>query len=176
MTRIINVPTMTASAVDAALRRLNASPLFLTDMFPALWREAVRYNVDPVGVVAQSLHETGLGTFGAGVSDGKGVDARWMNTCGLKVRDVTIVPDYYANPDTPLAHASFGSWTIGARAHLEHLVAYAGGYVDFPVDPRFQWVNRSNPAVEFRDLSGRWAPSSTYGDRIETMIGRLRTI
>lgn len=173
MTRIINVPTMTYTALQASARRLNASPLFMTDMLPALWAESLRYNVDPVGVIAQSAHETGWGTFGVGITDGKGVDARWRNTCGLKVRDVTIVPEHKTNPDTPLAHASFASWSIGARAHVEHLVAYAGGTVYDPVDPRYIWVAGKNQCVEFRDLSGRWAGAG-YGDRVEEMITSLR--
>ncbi len=169
MTRIINTPTMTWTAITGALSRVTTSTLFTRDIAPVLWEEAVRYNVDPLGVIAQAAHETGFGQFGGAI------DARWRNTCGLKIRDLSIVPGSNLNSDLPLCHASFPSWSMGARAHVEHLVAYAGGTVFNPVDPRYVWVAGKNKCVEFRDLSTRWAPSTTYGDKIEAMISRLRT-
>jgi hypothetical protein len=31
-------------------------------------------------------------------------------------------------------------------------------------------LHGDDPAVRFSDLNGRWAPSATYGDDLETMI------
>jgi N-acetylmuramoyl-L-alanine amidase len=137
-------------------------------MFPALWTAAVAYNVDPVGVVAQSAKETSFGHYGGAVLPEQ------HNTCGLKVR----APGYaglLTDGDNTLAHQTFWSWEVGALAHVQHLRAYAGWPVDgMVVDPRYQWVVGRYRCEQWAELGGRWAPSPTYGLEIETVMGKLR--
>lgn len=173
MTLIIGTQTSNYSSINMALKRMGdaVSPLFLTSIFPAVHKAALAHQVDGLGAVAQAAHETGFGWF-----PGR-IDARWKNTCGLKIRDLKIVPGSDADGDLPLCHQSFGSWDIGARAHMQHLLGYAGGYVDpnALIDPRWEWIDRTvRPAVHFSDLD-RWATKEGYGAKLEAMILRIRS-
>lgn len=149
-----------ACAIEAA-----DHPRFVTDMLPPLVVEAMRYGIDPAVILAQSIHETGWGEFG-GV-----VPAHYMNTCGLKTADGG------ANDD-PDVHQRFPSWQAGARAHAQHLAAYAGRtHGDLELTPRARLVRAANQAhdiAEFvEDLGGRWAPSESYGERVADKARRL---
>lgn len=143
-------------------------------MFPELWDAAVLYGVDPVGVVAQSIKETGGGSF-----LGK-VKPPFNNTCGLKItpQQQEMFPGV-TDDDNPLAHATFASWQVGATAHVQHLRVWCDDPVtELIVDPRYQVVvgllPTRGPAVTWHDLGGRWTTSLTYGDEIEVIIERLR--
>ena len=162
----------TAIAVEASqvLRDSAAQSRLLTEMVPVLVAEAMRYGVDPAVILSQSVHETGWGVFG-GV-----VPPRYHNTCGLKTRSGGRNAD-------PSAHQRFPSWHAGARAHAQHLYAYAGGTLDdgdLELTPRAIWVRQANathgPAVHVEDLGGRWAPSSSYGERVATRAQTLLTV
>lgn len=137
-------------------------------MFPALWWAAVRYGVDPVGVVAQSWKETGGGHFTGRVKP------LFYNTCGLKIRHLDLFPGV-TDGDNPLAHQMFPNWTIGALAHVQHLRAYAGWAVpeDELFDPRYVYVIGRDPVDTFEELSGKWAPSPTYGQEIVRLAQQL---
>lgn len=168
--RILSPPSAGFNTVAAALSRLNASPLFREEIFPTVWKEAIRHSVDPVGAVAQSAKETAYGKFGGRI------DHRWFNTAGIKLRDPLMVPGATReNTELPLCHAIFPSWTMGARAQVQHLVAYAGGlvYADEVVDPRYVWVAERYRCEHFSDLGRKWAPAADYGVRIEEIMARL---
>lgn len=170
---ILNRPLVTYTALFGAVSSGVLGPThqrFFAEMLPALWDEATAYAVCPVGVVAQSYHETAGGRF-----TGK-VRPEFRNTCGLKLREDQreFHPETFG--DMPLAHAQFASWWIGARAHVQHLRAYAGSPVpiDEVVDPRYDLIGP--PYCEhFADLNGRWAgrAGNTYGDTIERLMGQL---
>ena len=75
--------------------------------------------------------------------------------------------------DSQFAHATFATWTIGARAHVQHLLAYCGLPVTTDlVDPRFSLVSAA--VTTWAELGGRWAPSPSYGVEVEAMIGEVR--
>ncbi len=70
--------------------------------------------------------------------------------------------------------ATFPSATIGVRAQIQHLKAYASlePLVQPEVDPRFRFVTRGiAPLVE--QISGRWAADPRYGERIIAVVRRL---
>ncbi|MBG1267172.1 hormogonium tapered terminus morphoprotein TftA [Nostoc sp. WHI] len=70
--------------------------------------------------------------------------------------------------------ASFPSATIGVRAHIQHLKAYANlePLVGEEVDPRFRFVTRGiAPLID--QLSGRWSADLDYGARITAIVKRL---
>jgi hypothetical protein len=166
--RIIGPPTATIDKVLSNLTAMGAASLFINSMLIPLWDEALRYAVDPVGMVAQSYKETAGGKFGGAVT------AQFYNTAGIKVRHVGKFPGV-DDGDRPLAHAQFASWTIGARAQAQHLRAYANCPVpdEQVVDPRYWFVIGKHNAASFEDLSGKWAPAANYGSTLVDIAKRL---
>jgi hypothetical protein len=69
---------------------------------------------------------------------------------------------------------SFRDPRIGARAHIQHLKAYASTepLVQEVVDPRFRFVRRG-VAPLVTDLSGRWDSDPQYGTKIMAILRRL---
>jgi hypothetical protein len=149
---------------------MGATALFTDDMIPNLWTAAMKYAVDPVVVVAQAFKETGGGTFK------RLVTPKFYNTAGLKLRHPDIEPGV-TNGEVKLAHAMFPSWEVGAEAHVQHLRAYTGCPVvgDLMVDPRYVFVVMNGYRVEtVEELSGKWAPSPTYGQEIVELANDLK--
>lgn len=168
--RIMSAATVTLTTVldNIASDEPQVADVFTDAIVPELWTAAVDHGVDPVGAIAQAAKETGWGRFGGAIT------AEWRNTCGLKnTRPLFPGVD---DGDQPLAHARFPSWRVGALAHVQHLAAYAGRPVSgLIVDPRYWLVlNSGRPVPEFEGLSGRWAPSPTYGQGIVNIAARLR--
>lgn len=165
--RIIGPPSASRSTVLGNLSGPDgAHPRFVAEMFPPLWDAAVEYTVDPVGVVAQAFKETGGGRFPGRVKP------EFYNPCGLKIRHLGLFPE--TSGDLPLAHQMFPSWQVGARAHVQHLRAYAGWPVtDLVVDPRYPLVT-GQWCESFEDLSGKWAPAIDYGQALVAIARRLQ--
>lgn len=166
--RIIGPPSNTRDAVYAKIgQRAGVHTRFKMEMFPALWDAALKYGVDPVGVVAQSAKETGWGNFGGAVRP------EFFNTAGIKIRYQNLFPGV-TDGDRPLAHQMFPNWDVGAEAHVQHLRAYAGwpviGYAI--VDPRYQYVV-GHKLENFEELGGKWAPSATYGTELVALAKTL---
>lgn len=169
--RIIAPATTTYATVRDKLTLKGASDLFLDHIAPAVWDTALAHGIHPVGMVAQAAKETNYGRFGGRI------DARWFNTCGLKVRDLKLVAGVTGNPSTeqPMCHQMFGSWKAGATAHAIHLWAYAGLKHPNPeLDPRWVWVYpKAHNLTDWEQLGGRWAPAVDYGQQITTLAGEL---
>lgn len=157
---------------DTVVRLIGArgTDLFIDHMVPALWEEATRYGVDPVGVVAQSAHETGWGAF-------KGVvPPTFHNTAGIKIMPAIQLAYFdIAGGDRPFAHAQFGNWNHGARAQVHHLRAYASAPVpeDEVVHARYYDVLRlQKHIITFQQLSNNWAGAG-YGDKVMSIARTL---
>jgi len=75
-----------------------------------------------------------------------------------------------------LSGVSFQNWTIGVRAHIQHLKAYARQKPKRElVDPRFSkaW-ERGFPGIMFDQVYPIWAPQSpSYGRKIEEILRHL---
>ena len=146
-----------------------ADGLFRDTMFPELWQAAEVNGLRPEGVVAQALKETDKGRFTGRVKE-------WFhNTAGIKVRYLAEVKALLGTEDGdhPLCHAQFPNWQVGAIAHAQHLLAYAGQLPEgLLVDPRF-WLVTKPPITTWVELGGRWAPSPTYGFELVDIIRRL---
>lgn len=166
--RIIGPPSADRETVRSNLSTMSLHARFLGEMFLPLWEAALAYDIDPVGVIAQSYKETGGGVFG-----GK-VKPEFYNTCGLKIRHQPLFPGL-TDGDNPLAHQMFPSWSVGAVAHVQHLRAYAGWPVaDLVVDPRYVFVIGKHIVESFAELGGKWAPSPSYGTELETIARQLQ--
>lgn len=162
-----SAPRATALAAVQALPGVHAR--FPGEMFPALWSAALGCGIDPVGMVAQAFKETAGGNY-----TGK-VKPEFYNTCGLKVRTLGLFPGI-DDGDMPLAHQRFPNWLCGALAHAQHLAAYAGAVVGtLIVDPRYELVVGKYRLETFEELSGKWAPSATYGTELVAIARKLQT-
>lgn len=144
-----------------ALER-DAPEWFACALAKTYWRLAPLHGVRPEVAYAQAALETGFGKFG------RAVTREHNNYCGLKV----------VNPgadDAADSHARFPTPEVGVIAHLEHICLYAGalGYPKaVPIDPRhFSYLFGKAKKVE--DWSTRWAPSSTYHEKIVTFIDAI---
>lgn len=168
MTEIFGPPT--ASYVDVLIRAkaAGAGSLFTDEMMPVAWRAAVAHGINPVVQIAQMAHETGWGTY-------TGAVPLWFhNPCGLKIRNTGALVG--ATGDMSLAHAQFGSWEAGCMAHSQHLMGY-GQRTQNPGEPilsaRLIWLAGKAPVTTMEGLSGKWAPSSTYGERVAAVAHKL---
>ena len=161
MTQILGEAAVSASRVYAWLIRKGADPLAnrLTGLY---FVHAPERGVRPEVAVVQAMVETGWGRFSGVVS----VTAK--NPCGLKVQAGG------SNTD-PAAHAVFPTWAVGVLAHLDHLALYAGApsypRLDTP-DPRHVSSLRGT-AKTVEALGGRWAPATSYGTRIATLLKEI---
>lgn len=179
--RIVGPPSAATAAVLAGFRDQVAqrAPTEIvgetlaatTEIIGRTWEYATAYRLDPVGLAGQIAVETGWLLFGGRL------DIRWRNPAGIKNRDPRIVSTFLpqADPDHPLMHAQFPSWSVGCLAHAQHVAAYAGvlDWSDLPVvDPRVVYV--TEPAAEtWDDLSGRWSPAADYGRRITRAVSTM---
>lgn len=169
--RILGPPPkgVTLTTVKALLPGMGATPLFVNDMAPALWAAAVKYAIDPTVLIAQAFKETGGGTF-----KGK-VRPEFCNPAGIKTRYPNLFPGI-TDGDNPLAHSMFANWNVGAEAHAQHLRAYTGALIEghLVVDPRLVYVVGKYQVEHFEDLSGKWAPSMSYGHEVVAIAANLQ--
>lgn len=165
--RILGPPSASIDTVRANVAKLGAAPLFTNEMLPAIWAACVKYAVDPVGAVAQCFKETNGGAFGGQVLP------QFCNPAGLKLRYPGLFPE--TSGDMPLAHAMFPTWAVGAEAFIQHLRAYTGCLIDgyLNVDPRWVFVVGKYRIENFEELSGKWAPSPSYGQEVVAIANKL---
>lgn len=79
---------------------------------------------------------------------------------------------------------SFADLATGVRAHLEHLLLYAGRPVDNPVAQRTRnvrdwgvltaWHQTFTRPITYADMSTRWAQSKTYGTMLKLVADRFQ--
>ncbi len=119
-------------------------------------------DVNPAIAYVQAAKETGYGKF-TGV-----LDESYNNPCGLKT-------EKGGDDNDKNAHKKFNNWDEGVQAHLDHLALYAGakGYPKSDsYDPRnFRTIKGKAKTV--KELSGVWAPSSTYGEEVNALYSDL---
>lgn len=165
---IAGTPTASWETVHTNMIRLGATDLFIDTIAPTVWQAALDYRLDPVGVVAQSAHETGWASFPRKTQP-------WhRNTCGLKVADYKLLEQWGIDSEHPLAHAQFATWQMGALAHVQHLWAYLGWPVPLRdlVDPRYHHIDQTRRVTTYQELGGRWAGAG-YGARVVDVAARL---
>lgn len=171
MTAIMGVRSNSVKdKVAIHLAASSAHPRFLADMFDPLWRMARIYGIDQLYFVAQSYKETGGGKFTGNVP------TTYFNTCGLKVRDTSLVT-FPNGSEVPLAHCQSASWFEGAEKQAQHLYAYMGKELPlgrYLCDPRWLWVYGKHTATQWEDLTGKWAvPGIGYGESIVEIGNRF---
>lgn len=133
--------------------KLNCS---LEELVSCYYQEAEREGIRPDVVLCQALKETGFFAYGGDVSP------RQNNFCGLG-----------ATGNHEPGH-SFATPQLGARAHIQHLLAYTRKEPPSLaiVDPRYWHVVRNRPdlhgkVTKWTGLNGAWAvPGKNYGQDI----------
>jgi hypothetical protein len=129
---------------------------YIEDLALYYTEEAAQEGVNHDVAFAQMCLETGFLRFGGLVTPDMN------NFCGLGS----------IGPDQP--GEQFSSPRIGARAHIQHLKAYA---TDVPlrqelVDPRRRYV-RYGSAPTLEGLTGSWAADREYSKKIRAILERL---
>jgi len=106
---------------------------------------------------AQMCLETGFLSF-------KGLVKSDMNNfCGLGAIDINN------------SGITFENETLGIRAHIQHLKAYASKkpLKNECVDPRYKYVNPKGKATKIKYLAGRWASDPEYSNKIQNILNRM---
>lgn len=176
MSFLIKLPSAPNPSLPELAEKLppQATPLFRDKMLPALVQSAAKYQLGSAGVVAQSGHETGWGTFT------RAAKPEMHNTCGLKWHDswrrqLVQLPE---QGEHTLSHAAFPNWLCGADAQCQHILAYMG--IELPpwqvkTDPRYDLAlakaRAVGGAVSWSDMrNGIWSTGANYGFAIETIL------
>ena len=166
-TQILSKPTVSIEQMKTWAKSKNDNAEFI-NLSELYYKLSVERGINPAVSYAQFAHETG---FLYKVKSAAGLDASYHNPCGLKVPQGG--GDYDKN-----AHMRFKTWHDGISAHLDHLALYAGakGYPrENTLDPRhFPYLLGTAKTVE--ELSGKWAPSQSYGDKLKIYIKEMENI
>jgi N-acetylmuramoyl-L-alanine amidase len=157
LTPIVSGPTATMEQMMRWAKIKDTSQEFI-NLASMYYTMAQKIGINPVFAYAQFAHETG---FLYKIPSSAGLNASYHNPCGLKITKGG--GDYQ-----PSAHKRFSCWEDGISAHLDHIALYAGmkGYPkQDTLDPRhFNWIFGTAKYIE--QLSGKWAPSKKYADKI----------
>lgn len=166
-TDILSEPTVTIQQMKQWAKTRTSNREFI-DLAELYYHLSLERNINPAISYAQFAHETG---FLYSIKSAAGLDASYHNPCGLKIQSGG--GDYDKN-----AHMRFKTWQDGISAHLDHLALYSGAK-NYPkkdtLDPRhFAYLLGTAKTVE--SLSGKWAPSQSYGDKLKVYIKEMENI
>lgn len=153
-------PTRTTLAQALAWMDGRGAHQRFKDVAPLYYLLAPLYEIPAENALGQASWETNDGHYTGQVPP------EYHNWCGLKTKD--------ADGDDPEDHFQFPNDEQGVEAHLQHLCRY--GKRPLPpgrklLDPRWHLVTKFTTTM--RGLGGSWAPSPTYGERVETRIQSL---
>ena len=151
--------TATEEQMLAYLLRRNPNPKLTgtpEELVHAYYEEAEHEGVRADVALAQALKETGCFAYGGDV------DWKQNNFCGLGATGGGV------------KGLSFPDMRTGARAHIQHLLAYSRKErpTNPVVDPRYDLIRRNRPDIygqltRWTDLNGVWAvPGRNYGQEI----------
>lgn len=164
---IMGAPELTREQLVQYIEARNPNPKLscsVEELVNYYYYEAAVEGVRPDVAVCQAIKETGCFAYGGDVSPAQN------NFCGLGAVGHGA-PGY-----------SFVSAQRGVRAHIQHLVAYAGGRLPHGtlVDPRFTILRDKYPQfygqVQYwTGLNGKWAvPGKHYGQDIIAMWKHIK--
>jgi hypothetical protein len=156
--RILGTGQVPFSGLASFLRSVNPTIdlVFIEELAHYYIEEAAREGVNHDVAFAQMCLETGFLRYGGLVTPDMN------NFCGLGAIGSGQQGAYFPSPQ------------IGARAHIQHLKAYA---TDAPlrqelVDPRYRMV-RYGSAPTLDGLTGSWAADRDYSKKIRSILERL---
>lgn len=132
------------------------------DIAALYWKYGEKTGISPAVLYAQAALETGYGRYMGQVP------AEFNNWAGIKIAT--------SNGDKPEDHQQFITPEDGVRGHFNHIAAYVG--LDPVGEPhgRYHVVLRTSWAGTVKtveELSGKWAPSDTYHERIINLLHEM---
>ena len=158
-TTILGPAAATKEQMIRMIEKRNSKPLLncsIKELVQIYYEEAAREGIRPDVALCQAIKETGTFQYGGDVLPEQN------NYCGLGATGNHV------------RGASFSTPRLGARAHIQHLLAYASERLpSTPIeDPRYQHILKNRPEIHGRlqrwvDLNGVWAvPGTHYGQDI----------
>ena len=124
--------------------------------------EARMENINSDVAFAQMCLETGYLSFGNLVT----IDMN--NFCGLGAMDAEHPGEKFQTP------------SLGVRAHIQHLQAYATTadvtLNNALIDPRYNWVHKTKYIQNIFELSESWAMDKEYGNKINAILSRMESM
>ena len=162
ITPITGSSEVTLAWAQTWARSRGAQPGFV-QIAPLYWHYGALTGIRPEVLYAQAALETGFGRFGGLVPP------EYNNWAGIK----TAV----ATGNEPEDHQQFATPEDGVRAHFNHMAAYVGlppvgePHGRYYIVARLSWAGTVRTVEE---LSGKWAPSGTYHERIVSMIESMQ--
>ena len=138
-----------------------AHPRFI-DIAPVYWEFGQLSGICPEVLYAQAAHETRYGHFTGQVPPA------FNNWAGIKIAN--------AAGDKPEDHQQFATPEDGVRAHFNHMAAYVGLNPIGETHGRYFVVKRlpwSGAVTTVEELSGKWAPSAIYHQRIVHFLSEM---
>lgn len=140
---------------------IKATPEEIVDIYyEEASREGIRWDL----AFCQALLETGFFRFGGTVVPEQN------NFCGLGTTSASVRGAYFATPRD------------GARAHIQHLMAYCTPRTPVTpvIDPRYSLVYSGKVRTGFfshwSQLNGRWATGSFYAEKILRIHEAMKSI
>lgn len=161
LTPITGPPQATVAQAQAWAAARSAHQRFV-DIAPTYWKYGALAGIRPEVLYAQAAHETGYGHYGGAVTPDQN------NWAGIKVRN--------PSGDRREDHETFATPEDGVRGHFNHVCAYVGYEPIGKPHPRYEVVKSMPWAGTVRyveELGGKWAPSSSYGERIAKLLNAL---
>ncbi len=161
-TPLIGVSSITLPDAQDWAEGKKADQSFI-DIAPLYWKYGEKCGLRPEVLYAQAAFETGFGSF-----EGL-VPSEYNNWAGIKIGS--------SSGNEPEDHEQFDTPADGVRAHFNHLAAYVGleplgdPHDRYYVITRFSWAGTIETVEE---LSGKWAPSSTYHQRIVELLAEMQ--
>ena len=156
---ILGEPSVNQAQMVALINKRNPKPLLncsVREIVQIYYEEAGREGIRADVALCQALKETAFFAYGGDV------DPKQNNYCGLG-----------ATGNKEPGH-SFATPRLGARAHIQHLLAYTAKRAPktILVDPRYELLKNNRKDVfgkmmHWTDLNGVWAvPGTYYGQEI----------
>ncbi len=153
-TTILGPAAATRNQMVHMIESRNRKPLLncsVKELVQIYYEEAGREGIRPDIALCQAIKETGSFAYGGDVLPEQN------NFCGLGATGNHVRGAVFATP------------RLGARAHIQHLLAYASeGLPSTPIeDPRYEHIVINRPDIHGKlqrwiDLNGVWAVPGTY--------------
>jgi len=161
-TKLVEAARVTVERAQAWAVSNKANQRFI-QIAPVYWEFGQLTGINPEVLYAQAAYETGFGYF-RGL-----VPASHNNWAGIKVAGST--------GNTTADYEQFLTPEEGVRAHFNHLAAYIGLPPTGEPHRRYYSITKmpwAGSVQTLEELSGKWAPSTNYHQRILEMVDAIR--
>ena len=149
-TLIQSEPSATQEQCESWMKDRDVEQEFI-NLIPYIYEECEKANIDPVLVIAQSSLETAFYT--------SYTFRNHHNPAGIKNRKNTN------------KYQDYETYKDGFKAQICHLALYCGN----PQDDYYYSSRLDGWATTIEGLSGTWAEDRSYGEKILSLIGQIKS-